>query len=365
MADRTILLNPGPVTLSERVRAALTRGDWCHREPEFADLTQEINAGLAQVYPEMSGAFDAVIMTGSGTSAVEAMLASFAPSSGGTLVLANGVYGERMARMLVVHGKPHQLIQDAWTAPLNIGAASELLDRHPEITHVATVHHETTTGRLNDLEALGALCRERDLALLLDGVSSFGAEYIDAEGWRLEAVAGTANKCLHGVPGISFVVGRQHLWTRSSPQVGSVYLDLFAYYAGQHGAGYSPFTQSVQVAFALREAIAELAETGGWEARRAVYRERAHRIYQELTSLNIRTLLKNNEYSSVLWSYLLPEGISYTKLHDALKADGFIIYAGQGEFAENVFRIAHMGDIRDEDLDALCAALQSVFDGSA
>jgi 2-aminoethylphosphonate-pyruvate transaminase len=361
MADRTILLNPGPVTLSERVRAALNRGDWCHREPEFADLTREINTGLAQVYPDMSGAFEAVMLTGSGTSGVEAMLASFAPASGGTLVLANGVYGERMARILDAHGKPHQLIREAWTAPLNISAAAELLDRHPEITHVATVHHETTTGRLNDLEALGALCRERDLPLLLDGVSSFGAEYIDAEGWNLAAIAGTANKCLHGVPGISFVVARQHLWTGPAQQVGSVYLDLYAYYAGQHGAGYSPFTQSVQVAFALREALAELADAGGWEARRAVYRERAHRIYQELTSLNINILLKDNEYSSILWSYLLPEGMSYARLHDALKASGFVIYAGQGEFAADIFRIAHMGDIRDEDLDRLCAALQSAF----
>ena len=185
-----ILLNPGPVTLSERVRSALTSGDWCHREAEFAQLTQDINAELAGIYPDMSDEFDAVMITGSGTSAVEAMLASLAPSTGTTLVVANGVYGERMAKILAAHRKPHELLQQEWTAPIDLQAVTDRLDAQPETTHMATVHHETTTGRLNDIDALGAICRERNLQMLLDGVSSFGAERIDAAIWNLEAGSG-------------------------------------------------------------------------------------------------------------------------------------------------------------------------------
>jgi 2-aminoethylphosphonate-pyruvate transaminase len=361
MVERTILLNPGPVTLSDRVRSALSEGDWCHREPEFAELTREINSALAGVYADMRDEFSAVMLTGSGTSAVEAMLASFAPADGGTLVLSNGVYGERMAKILVAHRKPHTVLEQPWMSPLDIEATIQMLDQHPEITHIATVHHETTTGRLNDLDALGALCRERGLALLLDAVSSFGAERIESADWNLEAVAGTANKCLHGVPGLSFVVARREAWSRPRPTVASVYLDLYSYYAGQHGDGFSPFTQSVQVAFALREAIAELEETGGWQARRETYRHRVAKIHEELTSLNIHNLLKNNEYSCVLRSYLLPAGMAYGSLHDVLKSQGFVIYAGQGDLASTVFRLAYMGDIRASDLDRLCAALRDVF----
>lgn len=364
MASRSILLNPGPVTLSERVRSALTAGDWCHREPEFAQLTREINSALAGIYADMADEYAAVMLTGSGTSAVEAMLASFAPAAGSTLVLSNGVYGERMARILGAHRKPHELLELAWTAPLDIEATIRVLDQHPEITHIATVHHETTTGRLNDLDALGAVCRERKLALLLDGVSSFGAERIESADWNLEAVAGTANKCLHGVPGLSFVIARQDAWARPRPEVGSVYLDLYSYYAGQHGDGFSPFTQSVQVAFALREAIAELGEAGGWSARRQTYLQRAERINKELTSLNIHNLLKSNEYSCVLQSYNLPPGMDYETLHDALKANGFVIYAGQGDLAHTVFRLAFMGDISAAELDELCAELHAVFAGA-
>jgi len=354
-----ILLNPGPVTLTERVRAALSSGDWCHREPEFAALTKDINRRLVGVYPNLIDNYSAVMMTGSGTSAVEAMLASFAPETGGTLVLANGVYGERMAKMLTAHRKPHELLRGAWTEPVDLATAATILDRHPEITHIATVHHETTTGRLNDLQAVGALCRERDIALLLDGVSSYGAEAIDAEAWHLEAVAATANKCLHAVPGLAFVVGHERLWTRTSPQVGSVYLDLYAYFAGQHGEGFSPFTQAVQVAFALSEALDELEEAGGWRARRQAYLDRAACIHAELAAAGVGMLLREEDCSSVLRSYLLPEGITYAQLHDGLKQSGFVIYAGQGQLATDIFRVAYMGDITAADLDALCTALRA------
>ncbi|MDJ0926984.1 MAG: aminotransferase class V-fold PLP-dependent enzyme [Gammaproteobacteria bacterium] len=361
MTERVILLNPGPVTLSDRVRAALTEGDWCHREPEYAALTRANNAALAQVYPDMAADFDAVTLTGSGTSAVEAMLASFAPDDRDTLVLTNGVYGERMAAMLRAHGKPHRVIERDWQAPLDADELQTELNANSNISCVATVHHETTTGRLNDLHTIGAMCKSHGRQLLLDAVSSFGAEQIDAAAWNLAAVAATANKCLHGVPGLSFVLARKKLWNITPPDRGSVYLDLHAYHRGQYADGFSPFTQAVQVAFALREALAELDEAGGWQARGDLYRARAQRIHATLDELGIGTLLPPTAYSSVLWTYQLPEGDTYARVHGALKDAGFVIYAGQGALSPQVFRIAHMGDIRDDDLDRLCSALRNVF----
>ena len=358
---RNILLNPGPVTLTERVRNALSRDDWCHREPEFAELTREINAELVRVYPDMEADYSAVMLTGSGTSAVEAMLASFAPDSGTTLVLSNGVYGERIAKILTAHRKPFIMSQVPWTEPVDIDAAVRILDEHPEITHVTTVHHETTTGRLNDLDAIGTLCKSRDLPLLLDGVNSFAAEAMEAEAWNLAAVAATATKCLHGSSGLSFVIARNALWSATPADSGGVYLDLYAYYNAQHGDGFSPFTQAVPAAFALREALDELREGGGWQERRRIYRQRADRIAAELTSLNISMLLNEKDYSCVLRSYLLPEGCNYRQAHDAFKRAGFVIYAGQGQFAEGVFRLANMGAIEADDLDALATAFAEIF----
>jgi 2-aminoethylphosphonate-pyruvate transaminase len=354
---RQILLNPGPVTLTDRVRAALTQGDWCHREPEFAALMRDINQRLAHVHPGMADAYRAVTLAGSGTSAVEAMLATFAPDNALTLVLANGVYGERMARMLEAHGKPFRLVAQPWTGAIDVAAVARLLEGEAAISHVAVVHHETTTGRLNALAGLGELCRQRQVTVLLDAVSSFGAETIEADAWNVGALAGTANKCLHGVAGLSFVLARDDLWAGPAYRAGALYLDLRSYQATQHRDGYSPFTLPVQVAFALREALAEHAEAGGSEVRRRSYLARADRVAATLNAAGLNTLLPESAYSSVLWSWRLPAGQTYARLHDALKAEGFVIYAGQGDLGAEIFRIAHMGDIRADDLDRLCAAL--------
>jgi 2-aminoethylphosphonate-pyruvate transaminase len=174
--DAMKLLNPGPVTLSTRVREALCGPDLCHREPEFATLQTEIRTRLAQVYTEAERDFVTILLTGSGTAAVEAMVGSLVPARGHALVVANGVYGERMAAMLELQGKIVYIAAAPWTEPINLAAAEKILVEHAQISHVLAVHHETTTGRLNDIEALGALCRKYGKALLLDAVSSFGGE---------------------------------------------------------------------------------------------------------------------------------------------------------------------------------------------
>lgn len=359
--ERTILLNPGPVTLTGRVRKAMSRADWCHREPEFAVLSQDINRRLASLYKSSQRDFAAVSMTGSGTCAVEAMLSSFAPREGVTMIVANGVYGERMASMLDAQSKRSICVQSEWLEPMALEAVEKHLKGGQSIGAVAAVHHETTTGRLNDLEALGALCKTYECPLLLDAVSSFGAEQISFDEWNVQALAGTANKCLHGVPGICFVIAERGVLKGGQSQANSIYLDVFRYFRTQHGDGYSPFTQAVQAAFALQEALIELEENGGWHERRSRYRSIAHAIHAIATSHRIDTLLLPQEYSSVLWSYTLPDGVSYTELHDALKNRGFVIYAGQGQLGARIFRIAHMGDIRDSDVERFRAAMTSFF----
>lgn len=354
MSRPTILLNPGPVTLSERVRTALAREDLCHREPEFAALTRELRAGLCQVYDGARG-FEAVLLTGSGTAAVEAMVASLVPRAGRALVVANGVYGERIAAMLAAQGKAHDVVAAEWTAPVDLASVRRHLAAGERTTHVVTVHHETTTGRLNDLAALGALCREHGRPLLVDAVSSFGGEALELATWGVEAVAATANKCLHGVPGIAFVLARSEALEGCAGNAPGVYLDL-ARYRSQAQSGFSPYTQAVHVCYALAEALAELADAGGWHARHERYRALSDRIGSALAELGVEPLLPPGTSSSMLRAYRLPAGTSYDALHDDLKRAGFVIYAGQGGLAPSIFRVATMGDLRDDDVERLLGA---------
>lgn len=357
-----ILLNPGPVTLSARVRAALQRDDLCHREAEFATLSLGLRTSLETLYDATEHL--AVLLTGSGSCAVEAMLATFAPRDAATLVISNGVYGERMALMLDCQGKPFFESRQAWGAALDLTAVSQLLDAHADIACVAVVHHETTTGRLNDLDELAALCSNRNVGLLIDAVSSFGGERIDFHRWRPLAVAATANKCLHGIPGVAFVLGRRDFLATPRGNSPSLYLDLERYVDLQRD-GWSPFTQSVQGYYALDEALRELDEQGGWQRRRERYQQITDRLRGVLADLGVRAFLDRQSSASMLTAYHLPPGCSYPELHTGLKQAGFTIYAGQGQLASRVFRIATMGHLGDADVERCCEVFQSLLGQSA
>ncbi|HEY5789382.1 MAG TPA: 2-aminoethylphosphonate--pyruvate transaminase [Gammaproteobacteria bacterium] len=356
-----MLLNPGPVTLTPRVRAALARPDLCHREPEFAALTQAIHRQLAAVYAD-SEHHAVVTLTGSGSAAVEAMLTTLVPPGGGVLVCCNGVYGERMASMLERAGRRVTRVEHAWTDALDLGRIDAALAADPGLGHVAAVHHETTTGRLNDLDGLAAVCRARGRGLLLDAVSSFGAERIDFAGWPLAGVAATANKCLHGVPGAAFVLAERAALEAAAGQATTLYLDLHAYWRSQRD-GFSPFTQSTHAHVAFREALEEFAEAGGWPARHAAYTALATQLRDGLAALGVQMLLEPADCASALTAFHLPDGLGYAELHDRLRAAGFVIYAGQGALAARVFRLANMGALSAADLDRLLAECAGILAG--
>jgi 2-aminoethylphosphonate-pyruvate transaminase len=358
--DKICLLNPGPVTLTPRVRQALLRPDLCHREPEFAALQSDVRARLERVYPDAAADYAAVMLAGSGTAAVEAMLGSLVPHSGRVLVAANGVYGERMASILEAHGKAFDVVRAEWTQPMHLAEVSRRLRGDARFTHVAAVHHETTTGRLNDLAALGAICRERGVALLLDTVSSFGGEAIDFAGWNVEGCAATANKCLHGVPGTAFVLARRQALERRPSGARGLYLDLARNYQEQR-KGYPLFTPAVQVVYALQEALAELDDHGGWQGRREHYRALSGELRAGLRELGFALLLGDERpYSSFLSSFLLPPGLAYQDLYGRLKECGFIIYPGQQALSGTIFRVSVMGDLSGQDVSRFVGAVARV-----
>jgi 2-aminoethylphosphonate-pyruvate transaminase len=237
--------------------------------------------------------------------------------------------------------------------PLDLDAITARLDaakKGAQFTHVAVVHHETTTGRLNHLRPLGKLCRDRGLRLIVDAVSSFGAEPIDFADDSLSAVAATANKCLHGVPGASFVIVRRADLSQAASR--TYYLDL-GRLARMQDHSNTPFTPAVHAYYALVEALREFADEGGRAARYKRYAVLAEQVRAGLATLGIEPVVAPEESSVVLRSYKLPAGMSYTKLHDALKVEGFVIYAGQGDLATTLFRISTMGHVTPADLSRL------------
>ncbi len=351
-----ILLNPGPVTLSERVRRSLLNPDLCHREAEFFDLQDDISTRLLAVYGLNEAEWTAVLMTGSGTPAVDRLPASVPHAQARVLVLENGVYGERMAQMCAQYRIAHQTLKGAWHDAPDLDQVAALL-AGGSFTHLAVVHHETTTGRLTDIDALGRACAAHGVHMLLDAVSSFGAETIDFAAPYLAAVAATANKCLHGVPGVSFVVARRTALRDAVSR--AYYLDL-ARLAHLQEQRNTPFTPAVHVYYGLQEALREYQEQGGRAARLQRYAALSEQVRLGLAQQGIAALLAPEDSSVVLRAYHLPSGISYPLLHDALKAAGFVIYAGQGDLSRTLFRISTMGEITAADIDRLLACFRSL-----
>jgi 2-aminoethylphosphonate-pyruvate transaminase len=289
---------------------------------------------------------------------MEAMLASLVPADAQLLVLENGVYGERLTKLADIYAINHQVLNVPWGAETDLEALAGLL-ASGDISHVAAVHHETTTGKLNPVEQIAALCEKHEVQLLLDGVSSFGAESIPFDNSALMAVAATANKCLHGIPGLAMVICRQAALKQNiNPRSLSLHLPSWA---EQQAKRSTPFTPAVNAMLGLAQALKELRKQGGWKARRTRYRKLAERVASTLEELGVKQWLPAAESSCVLRSYHLPQGITYTELHDGLKQLGFVIYAGQGDLAEQLFRISTMGEISNYDMARLEQALRTVI----
>jgi len=360
MADREwVLLNPGPANTTPSVRQALVTPDLCHREPEFFDVMRSCRERLVRL---AGGGPDwtAVLFTGSGTAAVEAAILAAVPRERALLIVDNGVYGDRMARIAQAHSIPvHALTSDFFTPvrPEDVDAA---LAAHPEVSHVALVHHETTTGLLNPVAEVARIAARHGRRVLVDAMSSLFGEPLDLDG-TIDFVTASANKCLGGIPGISFVLARrQALEAAAGAPPRSVYLDLVTHYRTQE-ADNTPFTPAVQVLHAMQQALVEL-EAEGVRRRIARYAASARVLRDGMTRLGFSVLVPEAVRSNILTTFRLPDGISYDALHDALKRRGYIIYAGQGELRTYAFRVANMGTLGPEDMRGVVGAFAAALE---
>ncbi len=356
---RCILLNPGPVSLSDSVRKAAVGSDICHREPEFHALQQRLRQGLLDVYGCDSESWAVALLGGSGTTAVEAMLSSLLAEDARLLVVMNGDYASRIDQVARIHGITTGSVDHGGRDGIDFDRVDAVL-ASGTFTHVAAVQHETSTGRLNDIRRLAAVCERHGVPLLLDAVSAFGAEDVPMDSPALSACAGTANQCLHGMPGLSFVLVRREAAAQSVEPPRSFSLHLPLWLDGEENPD-TPFTPPVNAMLALEQALAELGKQGGWKKRRDHYRYLSGQVRQCLAEFGVEPLLADDQSSAVLGAYRIPGGMSYGQIHDGLKRWGFVISAGPGGTADGIFRISTMGDITRYDIERLMAAIETVF----
>ncbi len=358
-----ILLNPGPVNVSERVRRALLGQDICHRESEFSELLSGIREKLIQAFvPGGESEYTAIILTGSGTAAVEAAVISSVPQGKRVLVINNGVYGQRLSSMVRTQrlSAPVEFKLE-WGQrpdPYKVGLA---ISQHRAIHSVVMVHHETTLGFINPVQEVAKVVDRLNRVFVVDSVSGLGGESLDIAGSHIYMVASAAQKCIQGFPGVAFVIVRKGFMesVMKYPKR-SWYLNLANYYQEQ-GQGTIPFTPAVQVYYAFHEALKELLEEGV-QNRFQRFRGYATTIRERMASWGIQATVPAEYQSNTLTAFVLPENISYQWLHDRLKERGYVIYAGQGQLESTIFRVANIGAITDKDIEGFLEAFQEVLE---
>ena len=356
-----ILLNPGPVNVSERVRQALTRPDICHRESEFRDLLQGIREKLIQAFAaSYSSEYVALLLTGSGTAAVEAALTSCIAPGRRMMVIKNGVYSQRMSQIAAAHKIQAAELAGEWDQRFDVEPVTVALRQNAAIQAIAVVHHETSTGMLNPVKEIGAVAKKVGRYLLVDGVSSLAGEEIDFNAYNIGLIAGSSGKCIQGFPGVSFVIVRRDLMEQMlNYERRSVYLHLPTYYRDQE-EGSIPFTPAVQLYYAFDEALNELLEEGV-SNRIARYRKAARSIRNYMRAMRVKFYLREPLWSSSLTSFKLPDGVYYDHLHDLLREHGYVIYAGQAQLADTLFRVANMGALSEAQIDGFLKAFEAVL----
>lgn len=353
---RYMLLNPGPVNTTATVKSALVHHDVCHRDSTFSELMVSLTGKLRRIY-RGTPHHTVFPITGSGTAAMEAALVSSVPPDRKILIVDNGAFGERLVEVARVHEMNVLHLRYAWGEAVEVADVARALEQHPDVAVVAMIHHETSVGLLNPVREIGALCRRHDALLVVDAVSSLGAEDLDVVRDNIDICYGSANKCLHAVSGASFMCVSPRVWPRiEALRPRAYYLDIRRYRRYMDELAQTPFTPAVSVYFALDAACSEFL-ADGHAARFEMYRSRNRKLRDGLAALGMPSFTRTGRESSSIVTCRLPDGVAFDALYDAVKERGIIVYGCKGILADRYLQIANMGHLGDDSIDQFLRVL--------
>jgi len=355
-----LLLTPGPLTTSKAVKQVMVH-DWGSRDATFL----EINATVLKRLPEIvngTADFVTVPMQGSGTFAVEAMLTTFMPRDGKCLVLVNGAYGKRAKRILDVASRPSAVYETAEDTPPRLDEVEARLAADRGITHVFAVQCETTSGVLNPIDAIAALCAKHGKRLLVDAMSAFGALPLDAAKTSFDAVAASSNKCIEGVPGLGFVLCRKSALERTQGNATTLVLDLHDQWQAFEKTGQYRFTPPIHVIVSFHQALMEFFAEGGQPGRGGRYAANGKVLREGMIALGFKPLLPAELQAPIIHTFHMPcnPKFVFQTFYDKLKERGYVIYPGKLTVADS-FRIGCIGRVTPDNMRAFLAVAAEIL----
>ncbi len=363
MSDLTNLRIPGPTTLPESVRTAGSRQMVNHRGPEFKALLGRITAGLQRGFRTEN---DVILLTASGTGALEAMVVNVLSPGDPVLAISIGEFGERFAAIATAFGvdvirytvEPGQAADPAVVSErLRAMAAAGTPARAVLVTH-----NETSTGVTNPMAEIAEAIRAaaQDALILVDGISGLGAIPFETDAWGLDLVATGSQKSWMSPPGLAMVSVSERAWqAMETARLPRFYFDLRKARASAR-SGETPFTPAVGICFALDAAL-ELIEAEGYEAVFARHAAVAAATRAGLSAMGFRLFADPAHASDTVTAALVPEGADWPAFSKELRSRGLVIAGAQGKLAGKVFRVGHLGDVH---VDDIVRALETIEAGS-
>jgi 2-aminoethylphosphonate-pyruvate transaminase len=344
MQRDAILLTPGPLTTTLRTKLAMLR-DWGSWDSDFIAVTAKVRSSLLDIIHGQASHV-VVPLQGSGTFSVEAAVATVVPPSGHILVLDNGAYCKRAAKISTMMGRKTTAVPTPEDKCISPQALEELLHKDPSITHVVMIHCETGAGVLNPLQAIADVCEKHQKGLIVDAMSSFAALPIDARTTRFDALIAASGKCLEGVPGMGFVFLRKAILPTCEGNNTSLAMDLFDQYTYMEKTGQWRFTPPTHVLVALSEAIQQFEDEGGQPARLKRYQDNYRTLIQGMEALGFKPYLDPSVQAPIIVTFHAPADPNYEfrKFYELAKKHGFILYPGKLTEIET-FRVGCIGAI--------------------
>ncbi|MAF95504.1 MAG: 2-aminoethylphosphonate--pyruvate transaminase [Rhodospirillaceae bacterium] len=354
------LLTPGPLTTSKATKEAMLR-DWGSRDAQFI----ETNARVLRRLLDIAGAADThvcVPLQGSGTFAVEAALGTLIPRDGKALVLINGAYGQRMARILDYAGRDHKVLETPEDTLPGLGDLEAALKADAAITYVLAVYCETTSGILNPIEDIARITAENQRRLIIDAMSAFGALPFDAAALPFDGMMASSNKCLEGVPGMGFAILRRAVLEQCQGNAHALSLDLYDQWTAMEKNGQWRFTPPTHVINAFDRALDQFDAEGGAAGRHARYAANCKILVDGMRGLGFETLLADELQAPIIVTFKMPADgkFDFQAFYDALGSRGYVIYPGKLTVAPS-FRIGCIGQLGASEMKGALKAITEVM----
>jgi aspartate aminotransferase-like enzyme len=346
------LRTPGPTPIPQAVRDAQAQPMIDHRGTEFAELLRETSSGLAELIGTDG---DVVLLTGSGSGALEAAVVNTLSPGDRVLSVNIGAFGDRFAKIASVFGADVDSLGFDWGTSASPDAVRERLAAGDPYRAVLITHNETSTGVSNPMRELAAVVRKApgDPLLLVDGISGLGAMPFEMDAWGVDLVVSASQKAWMASPGVAIAaLGERAVAASETARMPRFYWD-FAEARDWASKGQTPWTPAISVLYGLRIGVQRLRDEGRertWARHAAI----AHGVAAGLEAIGLRLVATGADRSATVTAAWVPDGVGWAPFNAAMRARGLVIAGGQGKWTGKILRFGHMGEVgMDEMVEAL------------